>query len=118
MAEPTASGKMIVFGLHMKDLESLYKAYMPFFNSGGIFIPTTKPFALEQLVGLRLKLLEEPTEYKVKGKVSWITPESAQGRWLPGIGVQFTGDDGSTLNHKIQELLGDNIKSDKPTNTI
>ncbi len=118
MNKATVKKKRPVFGLKMKSADALYKAYMPFLENGGLFIPTMKVLTLGQVVGLRITLPQSDDEYKIKGRVAWITPESAQSRWKPGIGIQFLGEEAQLIRTKIEGLLAGKLQSDKPTNTL
>ncbi len=118
MAEAIVKNKRLTFGLHMKNKDSLYKAYMPFIEGGGLFIPTVKIFSLGQSIGLKLKLLDESNEYKVNCKVVWVTPETSHGRWKPGVGIQFLDAIGEQLHDKIEKILADSLDSGKLTNTL
>lgn len=110
--------KMPVFSMHLKNIEVLYKSYMPFLESGGIFLPTVTALELGQKVGLTLRLLAEEEEYKISCKVVWWTPETTQGRWQAGVGLQFTGDLAMELHGKIEKLLAGIVNTDKPTYTL
>ena len=78
-----------ILSLAIKDKAALYNAYMPFVKGGGIFVPTTKRYALGDEVFILLSLMEEKDRLPVAGKVVWITPAGAQGNRSAGIGVQF-----------------------------
>lgn len=110
--------KRPVLGLHLKNTTTIYKAFMPFIDSGGLFIPTSKTFELGQNLGLRIKLMDENKVFKVKSRVVWITPQTAHGRWKPGIGVQFYGENADPLRAKIEGLIAKQLESGKPTNTL
>jgi type IV pilus assembly protein PilZ len=107
-----------VMSLTIRDKNALYAAYMPFLKSGGIFISTTNRFELGDEVFVLLSLLEEAERFPVTGKVVWITPEAALGNRPLGIGVQFTGFEGSNLQKKIETYLAGSQKSGRPTSTM
>jgi type IV pilus assembly protein PilZ len=53
------------------------------------------------------------------GKVAWITPANASGGRTQGVGVRFPVDDKSRqLKLKIEQILGTQIASSKPTQTV
>ena len=53
------------------------------------------------------------------GKVAWVTPAKAVGNRTQGVGILFPRDEKSRLlKIKIEEILGANIGSDRPTQTI
>lgn len=65
-----------------------------------------------------LSLLDDPAKLKVVGHVIWITPVT-QGNRLQGVGVQFSEKDGGLeARNKIEALLGNVLKSTRPTHTM
>lgn len=97
---------------------SLYSAYMPFVKNGGLFIRTHHLYQLGVLLHLSVKLMDEDEPYAVEGKVVWITPKGAQGSKLPGIGIQFIGENSRYLANKIETYLAGMLKSHQLTDTI
>ncbi len=106
-----------ILSLTIKDKAVLYAAYMPFLVNGGLFIPTNKPYKLNDEVFMLLNLMEEPEKIPVAGRVVWVTPRGAQGNRAAGIGVQFNGQD-DTANKKIEAYLAGSLESDRPTHTM
>lgn len=124
MAEPTQDDKTIgapkpgVLSLAIKEKVALYAAYMPFVNGGGLFIPTNKPFKMGEEVFMLLRLLDDPVKLKVVGHVVWITP-ATQGSKPQGIGVQFSEKNGGLeARNKIEAMLGNVLRSSRPTHTM
>ncbi|HXH04561.1 MAG TPA: PilZ domain-containing protein [Candidatus Competibacteraceae bacterium] len=113
-----AAPKQGVMSLAIKDKNTLYASYMPFLKNGGIFIPTDKPFELGDEVFLLLSLMDEPERYPVTGKVVWITPRGTLGGRPQGVGIQFSGAEGSTVQKKIETYLAGGLNSDRPTSTM
>ena len=108
-----------VLSLNIREKAALYAAYMPFLKGGGIFIPTSRQYALGEEVFMLLSLMDDPNRLAVQGKVVWLTPEGVQGNRTQGIGVQFPKDDKSRqLRARIEEILGTSLSSDRPTQTI
>ena len=108
-----------ILSLAIKDKAQLYGAYMPYVRGGGIFIPTTKRYALGDEVFLLLSLLEDKDRLPVAGKVVWVTPPGSQGNRAAGIGVQFADSaEAETVKGKIETLLAGMLESDKPTHTM
>ena len=108
-----------VIQLVFREKGALYAAYMPMFNEGGIFVPTTREYKLGEEIYLLLSLPEDPQRYPVAGKVGWITPANASGGRTQGVGVRFPTDEKSrALKMRIEETLGTSISSSKPTQTI
>jgi len=105
--------------LNIKEKAALYAAYIPFFEEGGIFVPTTREYRLGDDVYVLLTLLDDPQRYPVAGRVAWVTPARAAGNRTQGVGIQFPKDEKSRqLKAKIEEILGTALASDKPTQTI
>jgi len=106
-----------ILSLTIKDKAVLYAAYMPFVQSGGLFIPTNKSYNLGDEVFMLLNLMDEPEKIPVAGKVIWVTPKGAQGNRAAGIGVQFSDQDNTAVN-KIENYLAGSLDSDRPTHTL
>ena len=99
-----------------EDLDELYRCYMPFLKSGGIFIKSNAHFDMGQELKLRVTLPDALEADEVEVVVSWLTPQGAQNSNPPGVGVAFV--DAPALNDKINKLLGATLHSDKPTYTM
>ncbi|STY29445.1 type 4 fimbrial biogenesis protein PilZ [Legionella wadsworthii] len=97
---------------------ALYAAYMPFVKGGGLFIRSNTKYLFGSIVKLLIKLMDEDELYVVDGKVVWITPKGAQGNKVPGIGVQFVGENSRYLCNKIETYLAGMLKSSQLTDTI
>jgi type IV pilus assembly protein PilZ len=107
-----------VLSLAIKEKAALYAAYMPYVKGGGLFIPTNKPFKVGEEVFMLLSLIDDPLKLKVVGQIVWITT-STQGNRPQGIGVQFSEKDGGLeAKNKIEGLLGNALKSSRPTHTM
>lgn len=107
-----------VLSLAIKEKVALYAAYMPFLAGGGLFIPTDKSFKMGDEVFMLLSLLDDPLKLKVVGNVVWINP-TTQGNKPQGIGVQFSEKNGGLeARNKIEGLLGNTLKSSRPTHTM
>jgi len=108
-----------VLSLNIREKAALFAAYMPFLKGGGIFIPTTRAYALGEEVVMLLSLMDDPNRIAVQGKVVWITPEGVQGNRTQGVGVQFTLDDtGAAARATIERLLGESLASSRTTHTM
>ena len=77
MSSSTARPGML--SLSIKDVASLYAAYMPYVKNGGLFIPTNKTYQLGDEVFMLLSLMEDGERLPVAGKIIWMTPGGAQG---------------------------------------
>ena len=108
-----------VIQLVFREKGALYAAYVPILLDGGLFVPTTRDYKLGDDIYLLLSLPDDPQRYPVAGKVAWITPANASGGRTQGVGVRFPNDEKTRLlKLKIEELLGTQLQSAKPTQTI
>lgn len=108
-----------VLSLNISSKSALYASYMSFVKNGGLFIPTTRQYALGDQVYMLLQIMNEPNKYPVAGQVMWITPEHAQGGKAQGVGVQLSDDEaGQTVKVLIERILGPHLASIRPTHTI
>ena len=108
-----------ILSLSIKDRQGLYAAYMPFVQGGGLFVQSTKRFALGDEVFLLLTLLDLEERLPIPGKVVWITPAGSQGNRKAGIGVQFADTpDGAHARTVIESHLAILLKSEKRTHTM
>ena len=119
----TASGAVAsrpsVIQLVFREKGALYAAYVPILLDGGLFVPTTREYKLGEDIYLLLSLPDDPQRYPVAGKVAWITPANASGGRTQGVGVRFPNDEKTRLlKLKIEEMLGTQLQSAKPTQTI
>ncbi len=119
MSTPSTAARPTVMQLAIKEKAALYAAYIPFFEDGGVFVPTAREYRLGDDVYVLLTLPDDPQRYPVAGKVAWVTPARASGNRTQGIGIQFPKDEKSTaLRGKIEDILGSSLGSDRPTQTI
>ncbi|MDR0458224.1 MAG: pilus assembly protein PilZ [Burkholderiaceae bacterium] len=108
-----------VIQLSIKEKGALYAAYIPVFNGGGIFIPSTREHQLGDDIYELITLLDDPQRYPIAGKVAWITPAHASGNRTQGIGIKFPKDEKSAqIKSRIEEILGEALQSDRPTQTV
>jgi type IV pilus assembly protein PilZ len=108
-----------VLSLNINSKSALYAAYMPFIKRGGLFIPTTRNYALGDEIFMLLTLMDEPARLPIAGTVVWVTPAGAQGNRNQGIGVQFSADDsGTAARSRIESILAGHLSSSRPTHTI
>lgn len=119
MAEEKKSApRQGIMSLAIKDKGSLYAAYMSYIEGGGIFIPTNKVYQLGEEVFILLTLMDEKEKMPVVGKVIWVNPQGSHGRSIPGIGVQFTDNDGKLVRNKIETYLAGTSESERMTHTM
>ncbi len=107
-----------MLSLSIKDTSSLYAAFMPYVQNGGLFIPTTKTYTLGDEVFMLLSLMDDGERLPVAGKIIWITPKNAQGNRAHGVGVQFSAQDKGATRHKIETHLAGSLKSERITHTM
>ena len=108
-----------VIQLVFREKGALYAAYVPILANGGIFVPSTRDYKLGDDVYLLLSLPDDPQRYPVAGKVAWITPANAAGGRTQGVAVAVSADEKvRVLRQKIEQLLGTQLQSAKPTQTI
>ena len=118
-APPIGASRPSVIQLAIKEKAALYAAYIPLFKEGGVFIPTVREYKLGADVYVLVTLPEDSQRYPVAGKVAWVTPARAAGNRTQGVGVRFPNDEKSRfLKHKIEEILGAHLASERPTQTI
>jgi type IV pilus assembly protein PilZ len=108
-----------VIQLVFREKGALYAAFIPLFSEGGLFVPSHRTYQLGEDLYLLLSLPDDPQRYPVAGKVAWITPANASGGRTQGVGVRFPVDEKSRqLKLKIEQILGTQIASSKPTQTV
>ncbi len=100
------------------DKDSLHRAYMPFFKSGGLFIPTSKSYPMNEEMFLLVTLPGSKNPLPVPGKVAWITPSGAADGMKQGVGIEFKGREGNSLKGTIEGILGTLVSSSDPTYTM
>ena len=114
-----AAPRPSVLSLNINSKSALYAAYMPLLRNGGIFIPTSRNYALGDEVFMLLSLMDDPAKLPIAGTVVWITPAGAQNGRAQGIGVHFNNDEsGQEARRKIEGLLGGVMQSARPTHTL
>ncbi|AIY65683.1 MAG: PilZ domain-containing protein [Pseudoalteromonas spongiae] len=100
-----------------EDTRELYKSYMPYLKTGGLFVRTNMQFEMSQPLALRISLPDALEEDVITGEVVWITPQGSQNSNPPGVGVSFI-DDKSQVRDKIEKMLGGMLNSSDPTYTM
>jgi len=117
--DESSQARISMLSMSIKDRTALYAAYMPFLKNGGLFIPTERDFQMGETVYVSLSLLESPVKIPLAGEVVWVTPPGAQGGRAQGIGLHFDDSDTSReVRDKIERMLGNAIKSTRPTHTL
>ena len=105
--------------LNIRELSALYAAYVPLFEQGGIFIPTTRDYRLGDTVRVQLTLPQDPQRHDITGTVAWINPARASGQRAQGIAVRLPDNEGARdLRRRIEAALGPLLDSERPTQTL
>jgi type IV pilus assembly protein PilZ len=113
-----APGRPKVMSVTIKDRKTLHAAYMPFLNSGGVFVPSKGKYKMGDEVFLLLNLVGSNENLSVPGKVVWITPAGAMSSRVEGIGIQFTGPEAGKVKTRIEGILGGTLNSRRMTHTM
>ena len=110
--QPASAPKTLT--LKIPDVRTLFNLYMPIFKSGGLFIPSDKPMNPGDQVFLMINLPNDPQRYPISGKVSWVTPQHAQGGMKQGVGVSFVENEvNKKAKNKIEDLLAGINREDR-----
>ncbi len=118
-APPPSAARPGVRSLNISSKTALFTAYMPFLKRGGLFIPTTRAYALGDEVFMLLTLMDEHARLQIAGTVVWVTPAGAQGSKTQGIGIQFSDDQsGQAARAKIEALLETHASSNRQTHSL
>lgn len=107
-----------VVPLGYADKDSLRKAYMPFVKGGGLFIPTSSQYPMNEEVFLLVTLPGSKKPLPVAGKVVWVAPAGVGNGMKQGVGVDFKGREGNSLRNTIEGMLGALVSSPDPTYTM
>lgn len=114
-----AAGRPSVLSLNINSRSALYASYMPFLKRGGLFIPTTRAYALGDEIFMLLSLMDDPVRLPIAGLVVWVTPPGAQSNQTQGIGMHFGDDEsGQIARKRIEALLGAYLGSTRPTHSM
>ncbi|EGZ43940.1 MULTISPECIES: PilZ domain-containing protein [Neisseria] len=110
-------GKMM--SVQLKDKAVLYSSYMPFLEFGGVFVPSEDTFKLGDEVLLAIELGEDGDKKFLRTKVAWINPSRTSANRPKGIGLAFDSDEISiAVRNKIENMLGNVLRSERPTYTL
>lgn len=118
MNDDTSPSRLGILSVSIRDKSALHAAYMPYLRNGGLFVATHRSYQLGDEVILILTLMDESERIPVAGKVVWVTPKAAEGYRTPGIGVQFSDDDGGAMRSRIENYLAGIVEADRPTYTM
>ena len=108
-----------VMQLSLKDRSALFAAYISTFTDGGIFIHTSREYALGDELYVLLTLPEDPQRHAIAGIVAWVTPPNAPAGRSQGVGIRFPSDQrGANVKRKIEDMLGPLLMSERTNQTI
>lgn len=111
--------KASVIQLNIKGITALYLSYIPIFTNGGLFIPTSKEYKLDDNVYVLVTLPSNPQRYAVTGKVGWITPPHSSGQRPQGVGVKFPDNEQcKQLRIQIEALLSNYVPHGRVPHTV
>ena len=116
--EAKSKTRNAVISIAIKDKQALYMSYMPFIESGGLFVPTKTDYKLGDEMFLLVKIMDEIEPVHISGRVAWISPPGALGNRPRGVGVQFMGDDAKKTVHLIESKLGTSLSLTRATHTM
>ena len=68
-----------ILSLSIKDRQTLYSAYMPFVQGGGLFVQSTKRYALGDEVFLLLTIMELEERLPIPGQSGMGNPAGSAG---------------------------------------
>ena len=106
-----------ILNVKLKEQQDLYKAYMPFVENGGLFIPTKREYMLGDEVFVLLDLVDEDERIPVTGKVIWVSPKGLGSNRSQGVGLKLD-EKHNDLMQKIEAHLAGMLESDRPTSTM
>jgi len=107
-SQPSSTQKPI--SLIIEDRVQLHNHYMPFIESGAIFIPTSESFQLGDEVQANVFLKQYNKKIPVLGTVCWVNFQASKDREShkkQGIGVQFSGEKAERVKDLFEKVLGD-----------
>jgi len=107
-----------IISFSITDRGALYTSYMSFAANGGLFVPTARTYDLGDEVFMLLRIMDDHSITPVKGTVVWVTPAGAQGNKTPGVGVQFSEEDGGETRSNIEQHLAAALQGERPTQTM
>jgi type IV pilus assembly protein PilZ len=116
--QTSSNSKLPIVPLRFKNVNQLYKSFMPWLKNGGLFIPTNKRFEMGQEVLLMVNLPEMIDKLPAAGVVAWVCPKDVTGHNKPGVGIEFTDEEGFALRLRIEGMLVEQMKTQAPTYTL
>ena len=110
--EPRADVEIEV---HYRTVQEFLRAYSRNISGGGIFIKTSRPYALNQNVHLRFTLPGVDRQVEVAGIVVWENA-STKGSLPAGMGIKFLGvtpEDAELIRGFVKQVTGEPPAADK-----
>ncbi len=104
--------------LAFREPESLYRAYMPFVEGGGLFVAADKPLAMGATIEVQLVLPDEQN-YVFSSKVVWTAlPDVVSENHIPGYAIQIFGDQAEEIRELIETLTNKFHEDELPTDVL
>ncbi len=113
-----SNSRLPIVPLRFKSANQLYKSFMPWLKNGGLFVPTSKRFEMGQEVLLMVILPGMVDKLPAAGVVAWACPKDVTGHNKPGVGIEFTDQEGVALRLRIESMLVEQLKAKEPTYTL
>ena len=118
-AKGAAPARPSVIQLNIKGITALYLSYIPIFANGGLFIPTSKEYGIDDSVYVLVTLPNNPQRFAVTGKVGWITPPHSSGQRPQGVGIKFPDNEQCRqLRLQIEALLANYVPHGRVPHTV
>ena len=114
----TAETRKGIISFSITDRGALYSSYLSFVQNGGLFVPTSRTYALGDHVFMLLRVMDHASLVPVAGTVVWVTPAGAQGNLAAGVGVQFSDADNGATKTLIEQHLAAALQGERPTQTM
>ncbi|MCL2914202.1 PilZ domain-containing protein [Shewanella corallii] len=108
---------MVDLVIRFDTIQQLYRAYMPFVRSAGLFVATSEPHYLGETLNFSYRLPGDSAAREASGCVVWINPQGASGGRPAGIGVQFAPAE-EHHRHDIEQVLSSELASGNLTSTM
>lgn len=105
-ADPRAPVELEV---HYRSAQEFLTAYTVNISGGGIFIKTTEPLPLNQVVHLRFTLPGIARVFDLHGLVVWTNPQPSRSSFPSGMGIKFMN-----LDAESKKLIAGFVKTKLP----
>ena len=118
-AQSSENGSAPLLPLAIRTRPALYEAWIPILKGGGLFVQTSKSYALGEEVVVLLTLWDSPAKFPLQGRVAWMNFAGCSGGRPEGIGIQLADSDASReIKRKIEGALAGAASSSRLTHTV